>query len=59
VAKTPVRRALLYYALTRLGLDPDPAARRAHDQQIDLLNASGLPGRSEPASAVPAMDGRS
>ena len=27
-AKIPVRKALLYYALKRLGLDTDPAARR-------------------------------
>lgn len=33
-----VRRALLYYALKRLGLDTDPAARQPQDQQIVLLN---------------------
>lgn len=33
-AKIKVRRALLYYALRRLGLDTDPAARRPQDQQI-------------------------
>lgn len=33
-----VRRALLYYALRRLGLDTDPAARKPQDQQIVLLN---------------------
>ncbi len=37
-AKIPVRKALLYYALKRLGLDTDPAARRPQDQQIVLLN---------------------
>ncbi len=37
-AKIPVRKALLYYALKRLGLDTDPAARRPQDQQIILLN---------------------
>lgn len=37
-AKIRVRRALLYYALRRLGLDTDPAARRPQDQQIVLLN---------------------
>ena len=36
--KIRVRRALLYYALKRLGLDIDPAARRPQDQQIVLLN---------------------
>lgn len=34
----PVRRAFLYYALRRLGLDTDPNARRPQDQQIVLLN---------------------
>ena len=33
----PVRRALLYYALKRLGLDVDPSVRRPQDQQIILL----------------------
>lgn len=37
-AKIPLRRALLYYTLKRLGLDTDPTARRAQDQQIVLLN---------------------
>ena len=37
-AKIRVRRALLYYALRRLGLDTDPGARKPHDQQIVLLN---------------------
>lgn len=39
-AKILVRRALLFYALKRLGLDTDPAARRPQDQQIILLNKS-------------------
>ena len=37
-AKIKVRRALLYYALRRLGLDTDPAARKPQDQQIILNN---------------------
>ena len=37
-AKIPVRKALLYYALKRLGLDTDPTARHPQDQQIVLLN---------------------
>ena len=37
-AQIPVRRAFLYYALKRLGLDTDPAARRPQEQQIVLLN---------------------
>lgn len=36
--KINVRRALLYYALRRLGLDTDPGARKPQDQQIVLLN---------------------
>lgn len=40
--KIPVRRALLYYALKRLGLDTDPAARRPQDQQIVLLNRKSV-----------------
>ena len=37
-AKISVRKALLYYALKRLGLDTDPKARHPHDQQIVLIN---------------------
>jgi hypothetical protein len=37
-AKITVRKALLYYALRRLGLDTDPSARPPHKQQIILLN---------------------
>jgi len=37
-AQIPVRRALLFYTLKRLGLDTDPAARRPQDQQIVLIN---------------------
>jgi hypothetical protein len=42
----PVRRALLYYALKRLGLDTDPSARKPQDQQIVLLNKNDVPGAS-------------
>jgi predicted DNA-binding transcriptional regulator YafY len=45
-AKIKVRRALLYYALKRLGLDTDPAAREPQDQQIVLLNAAELNARA-------------
>ena len=38
-AKIKVRRALLYYAPRRLGLDTDPAARKAQDHQIVLLDS--------------------
>lgn len=41
-ATIPVRKALLYYALKRLGLDTDPSARRPQDQQIVLLNISAI-----------------
>ncbi|WP_209596999.1 WYL domain-containing protein [Ruegeria sp. HKCCSP351] len=37
-ARIKVRRALLYYALKRLGLDTDPSARKPHEQQIVLIN---------------------
>ena len=37
-AEIKVRRALLYYALKRLGLDTDPTARKPHEQQIILIN---------------------
>ena len=43
-ANIPVRKALLYYALKRLGLDTDPAARRPQDQQIVLLNRAAVSG---------------
>lgn len=59
-AKIKVRRALLYYALRRLGLDTDPAARRPQDQQIVLLNRehidcqiSSVGNAFGPASQVP------
>ena len=41
-AKINVRRAFLYYALKRLGLDTDPTARQPHDQQIVLLNREAV-----------------
>ena len=41
-AEIRVRRALLYYALRRLGLDTDPNARRPVDQQIVLLNRESI-----------------
>ena len=50
-AKIRVRKALLYYALKRLGLDTDPAARRPQDQQIVLLNQEPQL-RAECATAV-------
>lgn len=40
--KIKVRRALLYYALRRLGLDTDPGAREPKDQQIVLLNREAV-----------------
>ena len=45
--KISVRRALLYYALKRLGLDTDPSARMPKDQQIVLLNREFVLGRKE------------
>lgn len=48
-AKIKVRRALLYYALKRLGLDTDPAARTPQDQQIVLLNRKAIFAHGEAA----------
>lgn len=45
-----VRRALLNYALRRLGLDTDSCARPPQDQQIVLLNASHILSRTLPPS---------
>lgn len=44
-----VQKTMLYYALRRLGLDTDPSARRAQDQQIVLLNRDEVLGRRETA----------
>ncbi|MBA4173772.1 MAG: WYL domain-containing protein [Hyphomicrobium sp.] len=41
-AEIRVRKALLYYALKRFGLDTDPSARRPQDQQIVLLNSDAV-----------------
>ena len=40
-----VRRALLFYALKRLGLDTRPDARPPHEQQIVLVNADEVKRR--------------
>lgn len=40
----PVRKALLYYALRRLGLDTAPTARQPMEQQIVLLNREAVLG---------------
>lgn len=56
-AKIPVRKALLYYALKRLGLDTDPTARRPQDQQIVLLNAAELSTKTQARSAEPGKEG--
>ncbi len=45
-AKIPVRKALLYYALKRLGLDTDPNDRQPQDQQIILLNRAQVSATS-------------
>jgi predicted DNA-binding transcriptional regulator YafY len=51
-AKIKVRRALLYYALRRLGLDTDPAARTPQDQQIVLLYRDMLGDSARSASSA-------
>jgi hypothetical protein len=40
--KIPVRRALAFYALKRLGLEHEPVARPPNVQQIVLLNRKDL-----------------
>lgn len=52
-ATVTVRRALLYYALKRLGLDTDAEARTPQNQQIVLIN------RDEVIGAVPLCGHRS
>lgn len=56
-AVIPVRRALLYYALKRLGLDTDPAARKPQDQQIVLLNAVEISTKAQARSAASRVEG--
>lgn len=43
-ASITVRKAMLYYAIKRLGLDADPSTRSPADQQIVLLNREVLDG---------------
>ena len=40
--KIKVRKAMLFYALKRLGLDTDPSARSPQNQQIVLLNRQDI-----------------
>jgi len=56
-ARISVRKALLYYALKRLGLDTDPAARRPQDQQIVLLNGIELDAKANAQTFPPSMEG--
>lgn len=53
----PVRRALLYYALKRLGLDTDPSARRPQDQQIVLLKRAELGAQTQTQTSSSRVDG--
>jgi len=53
-AKIKVRRALLYYALKRLGLDTAPEARAPRDQQIVLINRDEVIGRMRESRAQEA-----
>ena len=50
-AEIIVRKALLFYALKRLGLDTDPAARRPQDQQIVLMNTREIGNSTQRVSA--------
>lgn len=56
-AHISVRKALLYYALKRLGLDTDPAARLPKDQQIVLLNGQELGAKTEIKTSASWMEG--
>lgn len=56
-AKIKVRKALLYYALRRLGLDTDPSARKPQDQQIVLLNSAELSILPHALPSSPRMEG--
>lgn len=56
-AKIPVRKALLYYALKRLGLDTDPSARRPQDQQIVLLNGGEIGPKTQTGYSVSRIEG--
>jgi hypothetical protein len=47
-AKIRVRRALLFYALRRLGLDLRPDARPPHEQHIVLVNRADIEGTNKP-----------
>lgn len=50
-ADLTVRKSMLYYTMKRLGLDTDPAARRAQEQHIVLRNVDdvfGALGRAQP-----------
>jgi predicted DNA-binding transcriptional regulator YafY len=56
-AKIPVRKALLYYALKRLGLDTDLAARHPQDQQIVLLNGAKLGTGAQAQTSTSRFEG--
>ena len=56
-AHISVRKALLYYALKRLGLDTDPAARLPKDQQIVLLNGQELGAKTGVKTSASWMEG--
>ena len=51
-ARIPVRKALLYYTMKRLGLDHDPTVRRPQDQQIVLLNREAVLEATSHSTAI-------
>lgn len=51
-AEIPVRKALLYYTLRRLGLDTDPSARRPQDQQITLVGSPASAGATHTRNRI-------
>jgi hypothetical protein len=56
-AQISVRRALLYYAIKRLGLDSEPGARRPQEQQIVLLNGSELGTKTRAQTSMSQIEG--
>ncbi len=49
-AKIRVRRAMLFYALRRLGLDLKPDARPPQEQHIALMNRAVIEDSNKPPS---------
>ena len=57
VVAVAAHKVLLYCAVTGLGLDTDSAARRAQDQQIELLNGTELIARTPSPDSASRVEG--